>query len=94
MHVWKVICNFGSGTVVYFKMPLSYLVPANPEYISSSVAVSVVVVPSMGMEFLELGWARRLPSADLRLPADAPEPAAEAEEEPVVDRLEEVMEEE
>ena len=76
-------------------MPLSYLVPANPEYISSSVAVSVVVVPSMGMEFLELGWARRLPSADLRLPApDAPEPAAEAEEEPVVDRLEEVMEEE
>ena len=48
----------------------------------------------MGMEFLELGWARRLPSADLRLPADAPEPAAEAEEEPVVDRLEEVMEEE
>ena len=63
--------------------------PANPEYISSSVAVSVVVVPSMGMEFLELGWARRLPSADLRLPA-----GAEAEEEPVVDRLEEVMEEE
>ena len=60
----------------------------------SSVAVSVVVVPSMGMEFLELGWARRLPSADLRLPADAPEPAAEAEEEPVVDKLEEVMEEE
>ena len=68
--------------------------PANPEYISSSVAVSVVVVPSMGMEFLELGWARRLPSADLRLLADAPEPAADAEEEPVVDRLEEVMEEE
>ena len=80
---------------MYFKMPLSYLVPASPEYISSSVAVSVVVVPSMGMEFLELGWARRLPSPDLRLPTDAPEPdAAEAEEEPVVDRLEEVMEEE